>query len=104
MVHHINDPSWRKIRGDPATYARFTGRWLRNTKVELAIFAALVRRLRRQRVSATGRRSPGRAFSAYKDALQIYAPGLDVDGFILNAAAGVDKVPHRHLPLYGVAH
>jgi len=43
-------------------------------------------------------------FSSCKDALQIYAPVLDVDGFILNAAAGVDKVPHRHLPLYGVAH
>ena len=43
-------------------------------------------------------------FSSCKDALQIYAPVLDVDSFILNAAAGVDKVPHRHLPLYGVAH
>ena len=44
------------------------------------------------------------AFSSCPEALQIYAPVLDVDGFILNAAAGVDKVPHRHLPLYGVAH
>jgi hypothetical protein len=44
------------------------------------------------------------AFSSCPEALQIYAPVLDVDGFILNAAAGVDRVPHRHLPLYGVAH
>jgi hypothetical protein len=44
------------------------------------------------------------AFSSCPEALQIYTPVLDVDGFILNAAAGVDKVPHRHLPLYGVAH
>ena len=67
--------------------------------------AALVRHaLRRQRVSATSRRAQDVAFSSCPEALQIYAPVLDVDGFILNAAAGVDKVPHRHLPLYGVAH